>query len=78
MSRVFRWPGVGAALFAASLLLAWQVLADQKIISPIFFPSPMRTLGELWTQIAEGKSGSLWSRLRSECFTAGRLPRCWA
>jgi len=50
----------GAALFALALLLAWQVMADHKIISPVFFPSPSRTLGELWREI---RAGELWAPL---------------
>ena len=45
----------GAALFAAALLLLWQWLADREFISPVFFPSPSRTLGELYHQIAQGQ-----------------------
>ena len=60
MKRLLRSPALGAALFAGALLLAWQVMTDQKVISPIFFPSPSRTLGELWDQVT---SGRLWDPL---------------
>lgn len=65
-------PGAGAALFAAALLLAWQVLADQKIISPVFFPSPSRTLQELYRQAVEGE---LWPPLAA---TSLRMFYGWA
>ncbi len=57
-----RWlrSAAGAALFAAALLVLWQLLADRQIISPVFFPSPARTLGELWHEISEG---DLWRPL---------------
>ena len=50
----------GALLFAAALLGLWQLLADRQIISPVFFPSPTRTLGELWFQVSTGR---LWDPL---------------
>ena len=48
---------IDALAFAAGLLLLWHVLAEQKIISPIFFPSPGRTLGELYGRFVDG---SIW------------------
>ena len=50
----------GAALFAAAILVLWQLLADYHLISPVFFPSPLRTLGELWREISQGE---LWHPL---------------
>jgi ABC-type nitrate/sulfonate/bicarbonate transport system permease component len=50
----------GAVLFAAALLLLWQLLAERQFISPAFFPSPSRTLGELWHQVAQGQ---IWAPL---------------
>jgi sulfonate transport system permease protein len=52
--------GAAAVLFALGLILLWQLAADLKIISPIFFPSPGRTLGELYSQVT---SGRLWQPL---------------
>jgi sulfonate transport system permease protein len=43
--------------FALSLLVAWQFLADAHLISPIFFPSPLRALTVLQQRLADG---SLW------------------
>ncbi|HKW38393.1 MAG TPA: ABC transporter permease [Burkholderiales bacterium] len=62
----------GAALFAAALLLLWQVLADRQFIPQVFFPSPSRTLGELARQIA---SGQIWAPLGA---TAYRMFCGWA
>ena len=50
----------GAAAFAALLLGAWQLGALYGAISPIFFPSPVRTLEELAKQVADGR---LWQPL---------------
>jgi ABC-type nitrate/sulfonate/bicarbonate transport system permease component len=49
-----------ALAFALGLLLLWHVLADLKVISPIFFPSPGRTFGELHGRFADG---SIWTPL---------------
>jgi len=65
------YSGVGATLFAAALLLLWQILADAGVISPIFFPSPSRTFGELYTQVADG---ALWQPLGA---TALRMTYGW-
>ncbi|HSV84479.1 MAG TPA: ABC transporter permease [Ramlibacter sp.] len=51
---------VAAILFAAGLLMAWQLLSAAQLISPLFFPSPWRTLGELWAQAHDGR---LWGPL---------------
>ena len=49
-----------AVLFAAALIGMWQLAAELKLINPIFFPSPGRTFGELYTQVS---SGRLWQPL---------------
>jgi len=69
---VKRLPWLGAALFAAGLLVLWQVLADRQFISQVFFPSPSRTLSELYRQLA---SGQLWKPLEA---TAFRMFYGWA
>ena len=48
--------------FALSLLVAWQFLADAHLISPIFFPSPLRALAVLQRRLADG---SLWLPLEA-------------
>ena len=67
-----RLSGLSAVLFAAALLVLWQVLADRQFISPVFFPSPSRTLAELYRQVA---SGQLWKPLEA---TAFRMFYGWA
>jgi ABC-type nitrate/sulfonate/bicarbonate transport system permease component len=34
---------IGAVLFAAAVIYIWQLAADARLISPVFFPSPTRT-----------------------------------
>lgn len=54
-----RWLNLlGAIGFAVFLLAVWQALAVLEVISPLFFPSPLRTMSELWSQIA---SGRIWA-----------------
>jgi sulfonate transport system permease protein len=68
-----RWGDhLGALGFAAALLIVWQVLADHKLISPVFFPPPSRTFAELWYQIAHGL---LWEPLGA---TALKMFYGWA
>ena len=64
--------GLEALLFALAVLLVWQVLADQKLISPVFFPSPLRTLAELARQFA---AGEIWAPLTA---TSVRMLYGWA
>jgi ABC-type nitrate/sulfonate/bicarbonate transport system permease component len=59
-------------LFALALLALWQLLAERQFISPVFFPSPSRTLAELYRQVA---SGQLWRPLEE---TAYRMFFGWA
>ena len=54
MKRVLRSTVFQASAFALALLILWQILSDLKIISPIFFPPPSKTLLELYRQIVEG------------------------
>lgn len=46
-----------ALLFAAALVGLWQVAADARLVSPVFFPSPQRTLAAL---VAMEERGDLW------------------
>lgn len=62
---------LGAIAFALFLLLTWQVLSATNIISPLFFPSPLRTFAALWNQIVEGQ---LWGPLGS---TVSRMAWGW-
>jgi ABC-type nitrate/sulfonate/bicarbonate transport system permease component len=72
MKRVPLATGAGAVLFAAVLLVLWQLLADRQFISPVFFPTPSRTLTELYRQVAEG---TIWAPLVA---TALRMFYGWA
>jgi len=65
-------PGAGALIFALALLALWQVLAEARVLSPIFFPSPSSTLGELARQVVRGE---IWEPLRA---TSMRMLYGWA
>lgn len=51
---------MAALAFALALVGLWQLLASLQWLSPLFFPSPGRTLGALWQQAADGR---LWEPL---------------
>jgi ABC-type nitrate/sulfonate/bicarbonate transport system permease component len=53
-----------AVLFAAAAILAWQGLADTRLISPVFFPSPARTFAAL--RVMEAR-GDLWRPMAATC-----------
>lgn len=57
MRRLVDPINLAALSFALSLLVAWQFLADAHLVSPIFFPSPLRALAVLQRRLADG---SLW------------------
>jgi ABC-type nitrate/sulfonate/bicarbonate transport system permease component len=48
---------LAALVFALALVFAWQILAETRLISPIFFPAPSRALSVLVARIADG---SIW------------------
>jgi ABC-type nitrate/sulfonate/bicarbonate transport system permease component len=45
---------LGAVGFALGLIIVWQLLAEARLISPIFFPAPSRALGVLAGRVADG------------------------
>jgi sulfonate transport system permease protein len=51
---------LAALAFALALVLSWQVLAETRLISPIFFPAPSRALRVLIARVADG---SIWLSL---------------
>lgn len=46
--------------FALGLVLAWQLLAEMRVLSPIFFPAPSRAVSVLFARIVDG---SIWTPL---------------
>lgn len=64
MRRLFDPMNLAALGFALALLVAWQLLAEAHLISPIFFPSPLRALAVLQQRLADG---SLWLPLAATC-----------
>ncbi len=51
--------------FALALIGLWQVLADLRLISPIFFPSPVRAFAVLQYRVEDG---SIWVSLAGTSF----------
>ena len=47
-------------LFAAGLIAIWQLVAEFRLVSPVFLPAPSRAFGELWIR---AEDGSLWPPL---------------
>jgi sulfonate transport system permease protein len=45
---------LGAVGFALGLIIVWQLLAEARLISPIFVPAPSRALGVLAGRVADG------------------------
>jgi len=60
-----------AVIFAATLIYLWQMAADARLISPVFFPSPTRTFAAL---VAMEERGDLW---RPMAATALRMFYGW-
>jgi ABC-type nitrate/sulfonate/bicarbonate transport system permease component len=48
---------LAAIVFAAAVVYLWQIAADARLISPVFFPSPTRTFAALR---AMEERGDLW------------------
>lgn len=51
---------VGAILFIAAVLLAWQLAAQSRLISPVFFPEPLRVADSISRQFS---TGTIWEPL---------------
>jgi sulfonate transport system permease protein len=62
---------VGAVVFAVGLLAAWQLLADARLVSPVFFPAPSRAIGELYARLVDG---SAWPSIEA---TVARMMFGW-
>jgi ABC-type nitrate/sulfonate/bicarbonate transport system permease component len=45
---------LAAAAFAVGIVTTWQVLAEARLISAIFFPPPSRALAELYGRLIDG------------------------
>ncbi len=55
---------LAALAFAAALLGLWQVLAEARLISPVFFPTPVRTFQSF---LAMEARGDLWQPMAATC-----------
>jgi ABC-type nitrate/sulfonate/bicarbonate transport system permease component len=58
-------------LFAAAVIYLWEIAADARLISPVFFPSPTRTFAAF---LAMEERGDLW---RPMAATALRMFYGW-
>ena len=47
---------IGAVLFALGLLVLWQILAEARVLSPVYFPPPARAIAELWSRLTDGRA----------------------
>jgi sulfonate transport system permease protein len=70
--RRARFDALGAVVFIAGLLLAWQLVAQARLVSPIFFPEPMRVAESVWRQLA---LGTIWEPLAA---TSVRMLGGWS
>jgi ABC-type nitrate/sulfonate/bicarbonate transport system permease component len=56
-----RWIAVP---FVMAILILWEVLASNRIISILFFPAPSMILGAFWVMLLNGKMASnMWATL---------------
>ena len=62
----------GAVLFLFALLAAWQFVAGMRLISPVFFPAPLRIAEALYRQIS---TGTIWMPF---AMTSGRMLLGWS
>ncbi|HEV8014797.1 MAG TPA: ABC transporter permease [Stellaceae bacterium] len=62
---------LAAVLFAATVIYLWQIAADARLISPVFFPSPTRTFAAF---LAMEERGDVW---RPMAATALRMFYGW-
>lgn len=54
------------------LLAAWQIAVESRVLSPAYFPAPLRTFQALWQSI---ETGALWRPLGQ---TTMRMVQGWA
>lgn len=54
----------GPALFLLAVIAAWQVIAEFRLVSPVFFPGPARVVESIWRQIAQN---TIWEPLALTC-----------
>ena len=53
LPRVWWWR-LGSLCVLAALVAAWQQIAELKLISPVFLPSPDRAMTALWRGLTQG------------------------
>lgn len=45
---------LGSVLVALSIFALWQLVTQAGIVQPIFLPSPLSTMGNLWRGLTHG------------------------
>jgi sulfonate transport system permease protein len=63
---------VGAALFLLAVIAVWQLIAQFRLVSPVFFLEPTRVVESIWRQIAQK---TIWEPLALTC---ARMFAGWA
>jgi sulfonate transport system permease protein len=66
------WDIAGATLFLLAIFAAWQLIAQFKLVSPVFFPEPTRVADSIWRQVVQG---TIWEPFASTC---ARMITGWA
>lgn len=51
-------------LFLLAIFAAWQLIAQFRLVSPVFFPEPTRVADSIWRQIAQN---TIWEPLALTC-----------
>ena len=57
MKRLLSASSLPSLAFAVALIVAWQFVAESRIVSPVFFPAPSRAFEVLGARFADG---SIW------------------
>jgi ABC-type nitrate/sulfonate/bicarbonate transport system permease component len=72
MTRVLSASSLPSLAFAVALLAAWQLVAELRIVSPVFFPAPSLAFEVLGARFADG---SIWPSIGA---TSLRMLFGWA
>jgi len=72
MKRLLSASSLPSLAFAVALIVAWQFVAESRIVSPVFFPAPSRAFEVLGARFADG---SIWPSIGA---TSLRMLFGWA
>ena len=54
MKRLLSASSLPSLAFAVALIVAWQFVAESRIVSPVFFPAPSLAFEVLGVRFADG------------------------